>query len=209
MINQLQQLSETEAALASSVNKNQTLQNQLNKKNAEIRQLQNDLTTAQNENQRLQNQTDGSNSGIINQNDTVQRLEKEKTKVFNENRRLQDQNQNLIRQNQRLRNKNEALQRQLDDTKQNNPNQAEKLPSDSEDEPQPTIQPQMENLIPEHPKKIQEDRTVRPVDISRNNQGCFAFEDGDYDKAINQFEQVIKADSELEIAHYNLGMHFS
>lgn len=208
VINPLQQLSETEAALASSVNKNQTLQSQLNKKNAEIRQLQNDITIARNTNRRLQNQTDASNSGIVNQNDTVQRLEKEKTKVFNENRRLREQNQNLIRQNRRLGNENEALQKQLDNTKRNNSNQAKKLPSDSEDDPQPTIQPQVENLISEPPKKIQKNRTVRPVDISRNNQGCFAFEDGDYDKAINQFEQVIKADSELEIAHYNLGCTF-
>ena len=59
--------------------------------------------------------------------------------------------------------------------------------------------------MPEAPKKIQEDRTVRPVDISRNNQGCFAFEGGDYDKAINQFEQAIKADSQFAVAHYNLG----
>lgn len=205
VINQLQQLSETEAALASSVNKNQTLQSQLKKKDAEIRQLQNDLTITRNKNRGLQNQTDGSNSGIINQNDTVQRLEKEKTKVFNENRRLQDENQDLVRQNQRLRNENETLQRRLDNTKQNSSNQAKKLPSDSEDEPQPTIQPQTENLIPELPKKVQEDRTVRPVDISRNNQGCFAFKVGDYDKAINQFEQAIKADSKFAVAHYNLG----
>ena len=208
VMDQSQQLSETEAALASWVNKNQKLQSQLNKKDTEIRHLQNDITIAQNENRRLQNQTDGSNSGIINQNDTVQRLKKEKAKVFNENQRLRDQNQDFIRQNRRLRNKNEALQKRLDDTKQNNPNQAEKLPSDSEGDPQPTIQPQMENLMPEPPKKIQEDRPVRSVDISRNRQGCFAFEGGDYDKAIRQFEQVIKADSELEIAHYNLGCTF-
>ena len=189
-------------------NENQTLQSQLNKKDTEIRQLQNDITIARNENRRLQNQTDGSNSGIINQNDTVQRLKKEKAKVFNENQRLRDQNQDLIRQNQNWQDKNEALQKRLDDTKENNPNQAKKLPSDSEGDPQPTIPPQMENPIPEAPKKIQEDRTVRSVDISRNRQGCFAFEGGDYDKAIRQFEQVIKSDSELEIAHYNLGCTF-
>ena len=186
-------------------NENQKLQSQLNKKDAEIWQLQNDITTARNENRRLQNQTGVSNSGIINQNDTVQRLENEKAKVFNENRRLQNQNHDIVRQNRRLRSENEALQKQLDNTKQNSSNQAKKLPSDSEGDPQPTIQPQMENLMPEAPKKIQEDRTVRPVDISRNNQGCFAFEGGDYDKAINQFEQAIKADSQFAVAHYNLG----
>lgn len=206
VVNQLQQqLSETEAALASSVNKNQTLQSQVTKKDAEIRQLQNDITIARKENRRLQSQIDRSNSRIINLNDTVQQLKEEKAKVFNQNQRLQNQNQDLARQNQRLRNENKALQKRLDNTKQNSSNQAKKLPSDSEDDPQPTIRPQMENLTPEPPKKIQEDRTVRSVDISRNNQGCFAFEGGDYDKAINQFEQAIKADSKFTVAYYNLG----
>ena len=182
-------------------NENQGLQNQLGKKDAEIRQLRKDKAISLSENQRLHSRLIEHRQWTINQNITVKQLE-------TENLKLQDKNQDLARRNQRLWNEKEALQKQLDNTKQNNPNQPEKLPSDSEDESQSTIQPQMENLIPEPPKKIQEDRTVRPVDISRNNQGCFAFEDGDYDKAINQFEQVIKADSELEIAHYNLGCSF-
>lgn len=180
---------------------NQRLQNQLGEKDAAVQQLRKDKAVALSENQRLQSQLIKHRQGTMNQNATVKQLE-------SKNLKLQNQNQDLVRQNQNLQDKNEALQKRLDDTKQNSSNQAKKLPSDSEDEPQPTIPPQMENLIPEPPKKIQEDRTVRHVDISRNRQGCFAFEGGDYDKAIRQFEQVIKADSELEIAHYNLGCTF-
>ena len=219
VINQQQQLSETEAALASWVNKSQKLQSQLDKKDAEIRQLRNDKAAAINENRRLQNQIDESTSGAANQNTIVRQLQKEKAEMLTENRRLryqlaektseaknltdhvqrlqnekiktqrqnqklQGENAGLARQNRNLRNENEALRNQLDKAKQEN---AEEV------------------IGPEPPKKIPYDGNVLYRVASPNNLGWKAFEDNDYDKAIRRFEQAIKADSKLEIAHYNLG----
>ena len=219
VINQQQQLSETEAALASWVNKSQKLQSQLDKKDAEIRQLRNDKAAAINENRRLQNQIDESTSGAANQNtivrqlqnekaemltenrrlryqlaektseaknltDHVQRLQNEKIKTQRQNQKLQGENAGLARQNRNLRNENEALRNQLDKAKQEN---AEEV------------------IGPEPPKKIPYDGNVLYRVASPNNLGWKAFEDNDYDKAIRRFEQAIKADSKLEIAHYNLG----
>ncbi|MCG9132820.1 tetratricopeptide repeat protein [Candidatus Poribacteria bacterium] len=197
--------------------KNRALQNQLVAKDTEIQQLRNDNDVAFSKNRALQNQIDESKSGTIDQNATIRRLRKEKTETFTENRNLQIQLtekiseaknlmaqvqqlqnekveiqrqnqklQDLIRQNRNLRNENTSLRDQLGKAKQGN----------------------TEELIgPEPPKKIriQNYRGVAPRAASRNNQGCIEFERNNYDKAIKQFEQAIRANSEFAVAHYNLG----
>ncbi len=40
---------------------------------------------------------------------------------------------------------------------------------------------------------------------SRNTQGCFDLDEHNYGEAIKQFQQDIKANSELAVPHYNLG----
>ena len=200
---------------------NRELQGQLIKKDTEIRHLRNDKAVALNENRKLKKQLVEGNQGTVDQTTTIRRLQKEKTESLNENRGLQKQlaektseaknlmarvqqlqnekvetqrqnqksqgeNAGLIRQNRSLRNENTSLRDQLDKAKQGN----------------------AEGLIgPEPPKKIriQNYRSVASRAASRNNQGCIEFERNNYDKAIKQFEQAIRADSEFAVAHYNLG----
>ena len=185
--------------------KNQGLQNQLVEKDAEIQQLQNDKAVALNENRRLQNQLVKSNSGTTNQNATVRRLQKEKTADLNENQQLQAKNADFVRQNQELRNENEALQNQLDNAKQGGSSQGEVLSSRPDDDQQHTVPPRRENLIAEPPETVQNYREIIPRAGSHNNQGCLDFERSNYDEAVKQFEQAIKADSKFAVAHYNLG----
>ena len=202
--------------------KNQELQTQLIKKNTEIRQLRNDKTVTLTENQKLKKQLIGSNQEIADQNVTIHRLRKEKTEIRTENQGLQDQlagqtsevfnltdrvrqlqkekveiqrqNQNLqgengslTRQNRDLHNKNATLLNQLDKAKQRN----------------------AEGIVdPEPPKKIQYDRNIGHRARSHNNQGVIAFNRKDYNKAIGHFRTTIRADSNLEVAYYNLGCTF-
>ena len=180
--------------LSEQKDKNQRLQNQLVKKDTEVRQLRNDKAVAMSENRRLQSRLAEDRPDTTNQNATVRQLP-------SENLKLQNRNQDLVRQNQELQSENKALQNQLDNAKQSESDQVNKSPSGPNDGQQPAVPPQMENLVAEPPEKI---KVINRAG-SHNNQGCFAFEGGDYDKAINQFEQAIKADSQFAVAHYNLG----
>ena len=136
--------------------KNQKLQNQLVKKEAEVRQLRNDKAVALSENQRLQRRLVEDRQGATNQNAVVQQSQKGKAEVLAENQRLQGQNQNLIRQNQELQNENKALQDQLDSAKQSDSNQVKKLPSPSGDSEQHTVRLPTANIVAEPPEKIQD-----------------------------------------------------
>ena len=212
---QLQLLSETEAALASWINENQKWQSQLDKKDAEIRQLQKNKRVVINENRRLKEQIDENISETADHNaivrqlqtenrrleenlvektsetknltDRVQRLQDEKIERQRHNRRLQGENIDLTHQNRNLRNENEALRNKLDKAKQENSKGV---------------------VSPEPPKKNSDYRNFVKRAVSHNNQGCDAFKDGEYDKAIKQFRQAIKTESRLAEAHYNLGCAF-
>ena len=177
---------------------NQKLENQLVKKDAEVRQLRNDKAVALSENQRLQSRLVEDRQSATNQNATVQQLQ-------SENLKLQNRNQNLARQNQELQNKNKVLQNQLDSAKQSDSDQVDKSPSRPDDGQQSTVSPQIKDLIAEPPETIQYNNGVITRAGSHNNQGWLDFERNDYDEAIKQFEQAIKADSKFAVAHYNLG----
>ena len=192
--------------------KNQGLQAQLGKKDAEIRQLRNDKAVALNENRALQKRLLENKPGIANQSDRVQQLQREKTAVLNENRTLQKQltekssevrnltthvrrlknenrtlqeeNEDLTGQNRKLRNENTALRNQLGKAKQENSNKT---------------------INPEPPKKIRNYKGVVIRAGVYNNHGIIAFEREDYDKAITHFREAIKTDSKFAVAHYNLG----
>ena len=209
VVDQLQQLSD----------QNQRLRDQLVKKDDEIQQFQKEKAETLTENRRLQNQIDEITSETANQNAIVRQLQKEKAEMLTENRRLRDQlaektseaknltdraqqlqdekietqrqnqklqgeNAGLARQNRTLRNENAALRNQSNKT---NRREAHKV------------------VGPEPPKKIPYDRNILYRVASRNNQGCIAFEDNDYDEALKQFERVTKDYPKLAIAHYNLG----
>ena len=177
---------------------NQKLENQLVKKDAEIRQLQNDKAVALSESRKLQSQLVENRQGGTNQSATVRQLQ-------SENLKLQNRNQNLARQNQELQNKNKVLQNQLDSAKQSDSDQVDKSPSRSDDSQQPIVSSQMKDLIAEPPETIQYNNGVITRAGSHNNQGYLDFERNDYDEAVKQFEQAIKADSKFAVAHYNLG----
>ena len=166
---------------------NQKLQDQLVKKDAEIRQLQNDKAVALSESRKLQGQLVENRQGGANQSATV--------------RQLQGENRELQNQNRELRNENKMLQNQLDSAKQSDSDQVDKSPSRPDDGQQPTVSPQTENLVAEPPEKI---KVINRAG-SHNNQGCLDFEGNNYDEALKQFEQAIKADSKFAVAHYNLG----
>ena len=189
-------------SLRSQLNKqkdeNQKLQNQLVKQDTEIQQLQDDKAIALSENRRLQSRLVEDGLGTTNQNATVQQLQ-------SENQKLKDQNQDIDRQNRKLQDKNKALQTELDNAKQGGANQVEKLQSPPGDRRQRTVLPQTKDLVAEPPEKIQDYSEVIPRAGSHNNQGCLDFERNDYDEAVKQFQQAIKADSKFAIAHYNLG----
>ncbi|MDE0088373.1 MAG: tetratricopeptide repeat protein [Candidatus Poribacteria bacterium] len=200
---------------------NQEWQARLIKKDTEIQQLRDDKAAVLNENRELKKQLVGNDQGTANQTATIQRLQREKTETLTQNRNLQKQltdktseakklteqvqqlqnekvetqrqnqklqseNAGLIRQNRSLRNENTSLRDQLDKAKQGN---AEEL------------------IGPEPPKKIriQNYRSIASRAVSRNNQGCIEFERNNYNKAIKQFEQAIRVNSEFAVAHYNLG----
>ena len=180
--------------LSEQKDKNQRLQNQLVKKDTEVRQLRNDKAVALSENRRLQSRLAEDRQGTTNQNTTVRQLP-------SENLKLQNRNQDLARQNQELQNKNKVLQNQLDSAKQSNSDQVDKSPSRPDDGQQFTVSPQTEDLVAEPPEKI---KVINRAG-SHNNQGCLDFEGNNYGEAIKQFEQAIKADSKFGVAHYNLG----
>ena len=180
---------------------NQKLQNQLLKKDDEIRQLRNDKAIALSENRKLQSQLAEDKQGITNQNATVRQLQ-------SENKTLQNQSQDLARQNQKLRNENKVLQNRLDNVNGRNSDQSDKLPNHPDNDQQTIVSPQTENIVAELPEKIQDYREVITRAGSHNNQGCLDFERNDYNKAVKQFEQAIKADSKFAVAHYNLGCTF-
>ncbi len=198
---------------------NQKLQAQLIEKDAEIRRLRSDKTAARNEVQELKKQLVRSDQGVVDQDADIQRLEKEKAEISIKNRELQRQlvdktseaknltnrvkrlqnekmetqyqnqklqgeNTDLVRQNQNLRNENASLRGQLDKAKEKNSN---------------------EILDPELPKRSQYGRNVVTRSVSHNNQGCEDFRRDNYEEAVKQFKQAIKADSKFAVAHYNLG----
>ena len=183
-----------ERQLNEQKDKNRALQNQLVQKNAEIRQLRNDNAVALSKNRALQNQIDGSKSGTIDRNATIQRLQKEKTKTLAENQRLQDQNQNLIRQNQRLREEKKSLQSQLIIAKQNG--------SGKESGDDRSI----DLVLPEPLKQIDEYRDEVPLaSVKYTNHGIEAFKLKDYDNAVDFFRDAVQVDLTFAITHYNLG----
>ena len=194
----------------------QHLQDQLDKKNGEIRQLQNDKAAAMKENQELRRQVAGRGTNFTDQDIILQQL-RESTKVLVENQalrnqltqktseaegltkrvqQLQNEKAETRRQNQWLENKNSDLIRQ------NQKLNAEivALRNQPEDPQQNTPK-----INPEPPKKNQDYRNVVPRAASSNNQGVIAFDRGDYKKAISHFTTAIKADSKFVTAHYNLG----
>lgn len=168
--------------------KNQGLQSQLGKKDAEIRQLRNDKAVALNENRGFQNLLTEKTLEAKNLTARVQHLQREKTVVLNENRTLQGKNEDLVRQNQKLRNENKALQNQLDKAKQRSSN------------------PAADVVFPEPPRKIDVYKDYATQACFRyNNRGVDAFNRKDYDKAVANFRQAILADLKFAITHYNLG----
>ena len=174
--------------------KNRALQNQMVEKNTEIQQLRNDNAVALSKNRALQNQIDGSNQGTADQNATIRRLQKEKTKTLAENQRLQGQNQNLIRQNQRLREEKKSLQSQLIIAKQNG--------SGKESSDDRSIDP----VLPEPLKQIDEYRDEVPLaSVKYTNHGIEAFQLKDYDNAVDFFRDAVQVDLTFAITHYNLG----
>ena len=193
---------------------NQELQVQLGKKDAEIQQLQNEKAIVLNENQDLQKRLVGRDQGTIDQAATIRRLRKEKAETVIEYQRskirlaektseaesltarvrqLQNEKTEIQRQNQKLQDENEVLTRQNQNKntslrdKRTNQNDGNKI------------------VAPESPKKIRDYRSVVTRAGSHNNQGFLDFERGDYQEAVKQFEQAIRTDSKLSVAHYNLG----
>ena len=179
-------------------NENQKMRGQLIGKDTEIQQLQKDKKAVLSENRRLRSQLVEEEPKTINQNTTVQQLK-------SDNQKLQSQNSDLVRQNQELQNQNKAFQNQLNHAKQGNSNQVEKVSSPPSTDKQRTDPPQTENLVAEPPEKIRDYKEVITRAGSHNNQGCLDFDRNDYDEAVKQFEQAIKADSQFAVAHYNLG----
>ena len=179
-------------------NENQEIQDQLSKKDAEIRQLRSDKAVVLRENRELQNRLVEDKEGGTNQSPTVRQLQ-------DENQELQNQNTGLTRQNRELRNQNKALQHQLDSAKQDDSDQVNRSPSGPNDGQQSTVPPETKNLVAEPPEKSQDSRDVIARARSHNNQGWFDFKNNNYGEAIKQFEQAVKADSKFVIAHYNLG----
>ena len=192
----------------------QHLQDQLDKKNGEIRQLQNDKAAAIKENQELRRQVAGRGTNFTDRDTILQQL-RERTKVLEENQVLQNQltqktseaknlttlvqtlraeKTEIQRQNQQLKNKNSDLIRQNERLRSENKN-----PSST---PHGGAEEGDLKINPERPIKIQ---NVVTRAASHNNQGVIAFDRGDYNKAIAQFTTAIKADSKFETAHYNLG----
>ena len=184
---QSQQLSETETELASWMNKYRKSESQLNHKNAEIQQLQEEKAVVINENRSFQVQLAEKTSEAKNLTDRAQQLRSEKIKTQRQNQKLQGENADLIHQNRNLRNENEALRNKLDKAKKGNPKGI---------------------VSPEPPMESRDYRNFVNRAVSRNNQGCVAFKDSEYDKAVKQFRQAIKTESKFVEAHYNLGCTF-
>ena len=199
--------------------KSQLLQNQLDEKKSEVQQLQNSKEAVVNENRRLQNQLAGRNPENPDQDAILQQLRSEKAIVLKENQELRNQlsdetskAKNLATWNQQLQSEKAEIQSQNQQLKNKNRDftrENQKLRAENNGLKNKPIPPDGNNLIidPEPPKKIriQNYRNVVSRAVSRNNQGCIEFERNNYDKAIRQFEQAIRADSEFAVAHYNLG----
>ena len=203
--------------LNNQIDKNQELLVRLTNKDTEIRQLRNDKTAALNENQKLKKQLVVNNPGSTDQAAIIQRLREEKTETLTENRnlqkrltdktleakkltervqQLQTEKIKIQRQNQQLQSENEILTRQNQNSRDKN--------TALRDQQDKTNQTDANTVGgPEPLKKIQ---NVTSGAESHNNQGVIAVSNRkDYDKAIAHFKTAIKMESELAIAHYNLG----
>lgn len=210
VVNQLQQLSD----------QNQQSQEQLVKKNNQIQELQKEKAEILIENQRLQNEINESTSETADQNATVQQLQKEKAKTLTENQRLRDQLarrilevENLSTRAQQLQNEKREIQRQNQQLQNENSDltrQNQRLRNENAAQQNRPQEPERGDLKinPEPPKESRDYRNFINRAVSRNNQGCDAFKDGEYDKAIKQFRQAIKTESKFAVAHYNLGCTF-
>ena len=195
----------------------QHLQDQLDKKNGEIRQLQNDNAAAIKENQELRRQLAGRVAQFTDGDTTLQQLRNEKANALEENQALRNQltrkiseAENLTKRVQQLHNEEAETQRQIQQFQNKNSDltrQNQKLRTEIRALRNQPARPQQDSfkINPEPPKKIQNYRNVVPRAASSNNQGVIAFERGDYNKAISHFTTAIKADSKFATAHYNLG----
>ena len=207
VVNQLQQLSD----------RNQQLKEQLDKKNGEIRQLQNDKADAIKENQELRRQLAGRNLPGEDQDALLQQLRDKKEKLLEENQVLRNQltqktseAENLTERVQQLHNEGAETQRQNQQLQNKNRDltrRNQKLRAEIITLRDPPVPPRPASLkvSPEPPQKMQDYRNVVARAASSNNQGVMTFDRGDYNTAITYFTTAIKADSRFAIAHYNLG----
>ena len=195
----------------------QHLQDQLDKKNGEIRQLQNDNADAIKENQELRRQLAQRQAQVTDRDTILQQLRNEKANALEENQTLKNQLTrktseagNLTKRVQELHNEAVKTRRQIQQFQNKNSDltrQNQKLRTEIRALRNQPTRPQQDGpkINPEPPKKIQNYRNVVPRAASSNNQGVIAFDRGDYNKAISHFTTAIKADSKFVTAHYNLG----
>ena len=141
------------------------------------------------------------------QMDTNQTLSNENTRLLGENQKLRNQlterdkeikdqiviagqlrheKEELRSQNQKLQNENAALQKQL---RERGP------PPNGDQFHAAPLQKIYHNSVPR----------VRLVAISKNTQGCIAFDRGQYRKAIALFQDAKESDLTSSVVRYNLG----
>ena len=191
--------------------KNQLVEtrSQLDAATSSIRTLSNEKEQLFRENQKLRNQLIEQNMVTPTQIATVRRLRSEKEELRNRNQELRNQlteqdnetktQKAIVRQlrgeKEKLQNENATLREQLD--KQHLP--LDPLPrDDSRDHEQfraASLQKIYHNSTPR----------VRLAAISKNNQGCTAFDRGQHSKAIALFQDAKESDLTSSVVRYNLG----
>ena len=191
--------------------KNQLVEtrSQLDAATSSIRTLSNEKEQLFRENQKLHNQLIEQNMVTPTQIATVRRLRSEKEELRRRNQELRNQlteqdnetktQKAIVRQlrgeKEKLQNENATLREQLD--KQHLP--LDPLPrDDSRDHEQfraASLQKIYHNSTPR----------VRLAAISKNNQGCTAFDRGQHSKAIALFQDAKESDLTSSVVRYNLG----
>ena len=200
---------------------NQKLQNQLTEKNTGtkaqrviVQQLQSEKEELHSRNQELQNENamlrtqsapDGTGSSIGTLSDEKDQLLRENQILQNQlteqdteteaqkaiAQQLQSEKEELRSQNQTLQNENAVLREQLGRRKmppnrsRGNGNQLRAAP--------------LQEL------KISSSPRVRSIALSKNNQGYFAFNKGEYNEAIEFFEEAKESSPTSAVIRYNLG----
>ena len=156
----------------------------------------------------LENQLVQTGSKLDAATSSIQTLSQEKEQLFRENQKLRNQ---LVEQNmvtptqiatvQQLRREKEELRRRNQKLQNENATLREQLNGQRP----PSLPPRQ--LHPAPLQKIYHNSTprVRLVAISKNNQGCTAFDRGQYSKAIALFQDAKESDLTSSVVRYNLG----